>query len=154
MKNLLHTTYRGAVEGARKAFLSTVIERWGAHLVKLDSAVTSPPWGTTAVWWKRWLRENLPSSIFNDSFFHELSSAPFRSSWRGPLPAYGTVGNKVRSHRVCIDDRMTETGGVPIPRMVRTTDGREVLQHELIRERAEAASAVADHDEFMVVGGD
>lgn len=152
MKALLNATYRGAVEGGKKAFFRSVIDRWGYRLVELDAAVSclvKPP-----AKWKKWLHEHIPNALFTDALLHEIDKQPVFHNWRGPLPAYGTVGNKVRSHRVCLDDRMDKGGEVIIPRMVRTRSGREVLYHQLIKERKAAVDAVVGDDDYCTVGAD
>ncbi len=144
MRQLLRVTFRGAVKGGKKALLTEVPMEWLEPFVLLDSKVQSPPWGTKASWWWRWLHSSVPSVIFDVAFFELLSrqKSPRGVSPGGLRPAYGFVGKdggkggaKNQGFQ-CIDDKLGKPAGeVPLQRMVRTADGRELLQSQLIEER-------------------
>ena len=135
---LFRATVRGAVAGGKKALLTSAPLGWLEPLVLLDSAVTSPVWGTKAVWWKRWLHSRVPSSVFDAAFFEMLSrqKSPRGISPGGLEPAYGIRGSGKNAGVVCIK-LAKPAGDAPLQRMVRTADGRELLQHLLIKEQEE-----------------
>jgi hypothetical protein len=135
----------------KKELLKKVPTPWLEPVVKLDSAVSSPGFGATPVWWKRWLHRAIPSFIFDTAMFELLSRQKYRKNV-GAGPAYGTVGKDPGLQ--CIDSKfhpaVIGVGEAILPRMVRTSSGRVALQHQLIKE----SLATAGDDDFFVPGGD
>lgn len=141
LRHLLRVTLRGAVEGGKKALLPALPVEWLEPIVKLDSAVKSPAWGTKVTWWRRRLYGLVSPHVFDVAFFELLSRQKYRRDVGGTKPAYGFVGKgEGKNNGVqCIDNRMGKpAGSSPLLRMIRTSDGREMLQQQLIKEREEA----------------
>jgi hypothetical protein len=153
---LLREVCRGAVAGGKKSLYSAVITRWGFLLVGLDwSVLCTPEWGAKVPWWKKHLHNLIPSELIDESFLVQMEShkyTPAAKSWGGTKPAYGTVGNKGKGKgsagHQCIDAKMGKVvGSAPIHRMVRTPDGREMLEHKFLEEMEEALKEVKDMGE-------
>ncbi len=152
---LLRDMCRGAVEGGRGVFLVFLLARWGEQLVLLDHEVTCQPEGKqTTSWLKRKLHALLPSELFSLSFYRQMGLhryTPVTGLWGGMKPAYGTIGNSgmpgVPGFQ-CIDKKMGKPAGEQdLPRMVRTPDGKEVLQRQFLEELEDSMKDVKDMGE-------
>lgn len=137
LERLLLITYRGAVRGGKEALFPALPTEWLEPLTRLDSAVNCPPYGTEALWWKQWLRRIVPSGVFDAAMLELLTRQPvIRSAGKGP--AYASAGRGI----VCIEGKMVcNTEEAFLPRLIRTKEGREVLQHQLIKEREDERTA-------------
>ena len=144
LRHLLHITLRGAVAGGKAALLPALPIEWLEPLVKLDAAVKSPGWGVKPAWWRRWLHGAESPHIFDVAFFELLSRQKYKRDVGGLKPAYAYAGTGKGAGLRCIDSELSEPAdSYTLPRMIRTADGREVLQQQLIKEREAQANEAA-----------
>lgn len=151
-RQLIRTTYEGAVRGGKEALVTAVVDRWSDQLTQLDWEVTC---SGEAPWWKKKLHGLAPLWIFRLSLFKQADLQPFRKGWDGPGPAYGTKGNSKGQGLQCIDKEMAVPVGVPffLPRLIKTQDGQEILQHLYIQQKEREEQALREED-YEVAGGD
>lgn len=132
-KLLVHRVLKGAIDGAYKALEDSVVGEWNGELLELELAIQQ----NKANWWQAKLFDLLPHQWFTRAFCEGMGrhsvSYPVTP---GPGPAYGTRGNSKGQGLQCIDKQMAPPlSDFILPRMIRTRDGRELLQHQLLKER-------------------
>ena len=86
--------------------------------------------------WKKWLGALVPGRVLDDVLFRLVHPVLPQQEQSGPTSFPETVHG--RSRKVKVGSYILE-GEAILPRLVRTKEGREVLQYQLIKERQDAA---------------
>jgi hypothetical protein len=148
---MIRSALRRVVEKGKAAAFSTILDRWEDDLLKLDWLIScGRDWKERTPWWKVQLHRIVPGELFHHAMYRYYQRCTFRPRWN-PKPAYGIVGRDTDFQ--CIDRKMGHPEGVCImPRMIRTPDGREMLQHHYLREQQELLDLMVD--EFNAAGAD